>query len=56
MFLFFFPPVVQALIGVAILGAGVATHLAILDAIGCLAIAVGGYRWLRKRNSGGAAQ
>jgi hypothetical protein len=52
--LLFLPPIVQALIGVAVLGAGVATHLPILDAIGCVGIAVGGYRWQRKRRDGGA--
>lgn len=48
----FLPPVVQVLIGVVALGAGVATHLVILDVIGGLGIAVGGYRWLRKRSGG----
>jgi hypothetical protein len=52
--LFFVPPIVQALIGVAMLVAGVAAHIVLLDAIGCLAIAVGGYRWLRKRGDGAA--
>jgi len=52
--LLFLPPIVQALAGVAALGAGVAVHSVILDAAGCLAIAVGGYRWLRRR--GGAAR
>jgi hypothetical protein len=54
--LLFLPPVVQALIGIALLAAGVASHLVILDVIGCVGIVVGGYRWLRKRNGGGAAQ
>ena len=52
--LLFLPPVVQALIGVALLVAGVATHVIVLDAIGAVGIAVGGYRWLRKRNGGAA--
>lgn len=52
--LLFFPPIVSALAGVALLGAGVATHHVVLGAIGCLAIALSGYRWLRKR--GGAAK
>jgi hypothetical protein len=52
--LLFLPPVIQALIGIALLGAGVATHLVILEALGCLGIVVGGYRWLRKRNGGAA--
>jgi hypothetical protein len=52
--LLFLPPIVQALIGVALIGAGVATHVVILDAIGCVGIVVGGYRWQRKRRNGGA--
>lgn len=52
--LLFLPPLVQALIGVGLLGAGVATHLVVLDAIGCVGIAVGGYRWQRKRRNRGA--
>jgi len=52
--LFLVPPLMQALIGVALLVAGVVTHIAILDVVGCAGIAVGGYRWLRKR--GGAAR
>jgi len=52
--LLFLPPIAAALIGVAAIVAGVATHIVILDGIGCLGIAVGGYRWLRKR--GGAAR
>lgn len=52
--LLFFPPLIQALIGVAVLVAGVVTHIAILDAIGGLGIAVGGYRWLRRRGGGAA--
>jgi hypothetical protein len=50
--LVFLPPLVQALIGIAVLGAGVAVHSVILGALGCLGIAVGGYRWLRKRGGG----
>lgn len=48
------PPIVQALIGVALVAAGVATHIGVLDVLGCVGIAVGGYRWLRKRNDGAA--
>jgi hypothetical protein len=52
--LLFLPPIVQALVGAGVLVTGVATHIVILDMIGCLGIAVGGYRWLRQR--GGAAR
>ena len=51
--LLFFSPVGQALIGIALLVAGVATHIVLLDVLGCVGIAVGGYRWLRKRNGAG---
>jgi hypothetical protein len=56
MFLFFLPPIIQVLIGVGLFGAGVATQLAVLEAIGGLGIVVGGYRQLRKRRGGGAAR
>ncbi len=52
--LLFVPPIVSALVGVALLGAGVAVHNVILGAIGCLALVAGGYRWLRKRGDGAA--
>lgn len=52
--LLFFPPIVSALAGVALLGAGMAAHNLILLAIGCAALVVGGYRWLRKRGGGTA--
>lgn len=52
--LLFFPPIVSALAGVALLGAGVATHNVILGAIGCVALVLSGYRWLRKRGGGAA--
>jgi hypothetical protein len=55
MFLFI-PPVIQAVIGVVVLGAGVALHSVILDAVGGLGLVVGGARWLRKRRNGGAAR
>jgi uncharacterized membrane protein len=54
--LLFLPPIVQALIGIALIAAGVAAHIVILDVLGCVGIAVGGYRWLRKRNGAGIAQ
>jgi hypothetical protein len=53
--LLIFPPFAQALIGVALVGAGVATHIVVLALLGGVGIAVGGYRWLRRRN-GGATQ
>jgi hypothetical protein len=56
MFLFLIPPVIQTVIGVAVLGAGLATHIVILDVIGCLGLVTGGARWLRKRRNGGAAR
>jgi hypothetical protein len=54
--LLFLPAIVQVLIGIGFLGAGIATHLVILDAIGGVGIAVGGYRWLRKHRGGGASR
>jgi hypothetical protein len=54
--LLFFPPIVQALIGLGALGAGLALHIAILDAIGCLGLVVGGYRLLRRRGSSGGTR
>jgi hypothetical protein len=53
--LLFLPPLVGVLIGLALLVAGVAAHIVILEVVGGVGIVVGGYRWLRKRN-GGAAQ
>jgi hypothetical protein len=50
--LIFLPPAVQILGGIALLGAGAATHLVVLDALGVVSLAVGGVRWMRKRGSG----
>jgi hypothetical protein len=54
--LLFLPPIVQILISLGVLGAGLALHIGIVDAIGCISLVVGGYRLLRKRGSGGGAQ
>jgi hypothetical protein len=50
--LIFLPPIVQVLGGIAVLGAGVAVHSVILDALGGLSLAVGGARWLRRSGTG----
>ena len=52
----FLPPIVQILVGIALLAAGVATHIAILDALGALSLIIGGARWLRKQRGSGAGQ
>jgi hypothetical protein len=49
----FLPPIVQILGGIALLGAGVAVHIVILDALGALSLVVGGARWLRKQRGSG---
>ena len=49
MFLFFFPPVVQVLVGAAVIVGGVLKGSVLLDVVGALLVARGGYRWLRKR-------
>jgi hypothetical protein len=54
--LMFFPPIVQILGGVVLLGAGVAVHIVILDAVGALSLVIGSFRWLRKRRDAGAGQ
>jgi len=54
--LMFLPPVVQILGGAALLGAGVATHLVILDALGVVSVVIGAARWTRKRRLGGAGR
>jgi Na+/H+-translocating membrane pyrophosphatase len=51
-FFFFFPPVVQVLIGIAVVVGGVLKGSVILDVVGALLVARGGYRWLRKRRRG----
>jgi hypothetical protein len=53
-FLFFrFPPVIQALVGVAVIVAGVLIGRDALDIVGALLIVRGGYRWLRQRRGAG---
>jgi hypothetical protein len=47
--LIFLPPIVQILGGIAILGVGVAKHLAVLDGIGAVGILLGVARRARKR-------
>jgi hypothetical protein len=54
--LIFLPPVIQIAGGIALLGAGVATHLVILYALGALSLVVGGARWLRKQRGSGAGR
>jgi hypothetical protein len=54
--LIFLPPIVQILGGVGLLGAGVAVHVVILDALGALSLVMGSFRWLRRRHDGGASQ
>jgi hypothetical protein len=49
MFLFFLPPVVQAVIGVVLIAAGVALHILVLAAVGVVGLAVGAARWARSR-------
>ncbi len=49
MFLFFLPPVVQALIGVALIVAGVALHILLLAAVGVVGLAAGATRWALSR-------
>jgi hypothetical protein len=49
MFLFFLPPVVQALIGVALIVAGVALHILVLAAVGVVGLTFGATRWARSR-------
>jgi hypothetical protein len=53
MLLFFLPPIVQALIGVAMLVAGVALQSVIIAGIGVLGLAVGGARYVRSRRRSG---
>ena len=54
--LLFIPPLIQAVLGIVILGAGIALHNVIVGALGCLSLVVGGARWLRKRRDGGTTR
>lgn len=56
MFALFLPPVVGFVIGILGVGAGVAVHSVALSTAGALCLIVGGARWLRQRNKGGAAR
>ena len=50
MFLFFFPPVVQALIGVVLLVIGLTlVHSVIFAGVGLVGVAIGGVRYVRSR-------
>jgi hypothetical protein len=54
MLMFFLPPVVQVIIGVAVLVIGLAlVHSTILIAIGILGVAVGGFRYVRRQGGNG---
>ena len=53
MFLFFLPPVVQAVIGVVLIAGGLVLHLYILAPIGIAGLVIAGARWAaRSRRSG----
>ena len=53
MFLFFLPPVVQAVIGVAVIAGGLVLHSYILAGVGAASLVIGGARWAtRSRRSG----
>ena len=52
MFLFFLPPVVQAVIGVVLIAVGLALHLYILAPIGAVGLVIAGARWARSRRNG----
>jgi hypothetical protein len=55
MFLFFFPPVVQALIGVVVLVLGLAlAHSVIIAGVGLVGVAIGGVRYVRSRRPKGS--
>jgi hypothetical protein len=53
MFLFLLPPVVQAVIGVAVIAVGLALHSYIIAGVGVAGLVVGGARWAtRSRRNG----
>jgi hypothetical protein len=53
MFLFFLPPVVQAVIGIAVIAAGLVLHSYILAGVGVAGLVIGGARWAtRSRRNG----
>jgi hypothetical protein len=53
MLLFFLPPIVQVLIGVAVIAIGLAVHMYIVAGIGIVGIAVGATRYVRSRRPNG---
>ncbi len=53
MFLFFVPPVVQAVVGVAVIAGGLVLHSYIIAGVGVASLVIGGARWAtRSRRSG----
>lgn len=55
MFLFFFPPVVQALIGAVLLVIGLTlVHSVIISGVGLVGVAIGGVRYVRSRRPNGS--
>lgn len=50
--LFFFPPIVQVLVGAGLVAAGLAVHKVPLDIIGGIILILGGARFLRKPRGG----
>jgi hypothetical protein len=53
MLLLLLPPIVQVLIGVAVIVVGLAVHMYIVAAIGVVGLAVGATRYVRSRRSTG---
>jgi membrane protein implicated in regulation of membrane protease activity len=50
----FLPPVVAVIIGVVVLAVGLAVvHSTVLVAVGILAVAIGGVRYVRRRSGNG---
>lgn len=50
---FFLPVALQPVLGLVLLGVGLAIHSVILDVVGALVFVIGGVRFLgRRRNSG----
>jgi hypothetical protein len=54
MMLFFLPPAIQALIGAAVIAAGLFVHNVPVLVVGVLGLAVGGVRWVARKRNGGA--
>jgi hypothetical protein len=51
--LLFLPPIVQVLIGVAVLVIGLALHMYIVAGVGIVGLAVGATRYVRSRRPNG---